>query len=168
MVRSRLQAMRTLSKLKRDQREDNKKWMLSWLSPEGGSLFKLLSAKSWRDGNPKLPAFTEQILADQDSQKALGEMKSISKQWSGKISEKGILSFIANGYAADKVSKAPGGFSIFVFIPLDSNHSSDQKSRILQVKLMFGSTELDEDSMKYFTKNDFHLAGNLSGLEEQI
>jgi hypothetical protein len=33
---------------------------------------------------------------------------------------------------------------------------------------MFGSSELDEDSIKCFAKNDFYLAGNLSGLEEQI
>ena len=166
MVRS-LEAM-TSSQIKRDQREDNKKSMLSRLSPEGGSLFKLLSAKNWKDGDPKLPAFTKKILEDRDSQRALGEMKSLSKRWTGKISEKGILSFLANGYAADDISEAPGGFSIFMFSPLDSNHSSDQKSRILQVKSMFGSSELDEDSIKYFAKNDFYLAGNLSGLEEQI
>ena len=158
----------TSSQIKRDQREDNKKSMLSRLSPEGGSLFKLLSANDWKDGDPKLPAFTKKILADRDSQRALGEMKSISKRWTGKISDKGILSFLSNGYAADNISKAPGGFSIFMFSPLDSNHSSDQKSRILQVKSMFGSSELDEDSIKYFAKNDFYLAGNLSGLEEQI
>ena len=45
-----------------------------------------------------------------------------------------------------------------MFSPLDSNHSSDQKSRILQVKSMFGSSELDEDSIKYFAKNYFYLA----------
>jgi hypothetical protein len=33
---------------------------------------------------------------------------------------------------------------------------------------MFGSSELDEDSIKCFAKNDFYLAGNLSSLEEQI
>jgi hypothetical protein len=142
--------------------------MLSRLSPEGGSLFKLLSAKSWKDENPKLPAFTKKMLADRDSQRALGEMKLISKGWTGKISEKGILSFLANGHAADDMSEAPGGFSVFMFNSLDSNHSSDQKSRILQAKSMFGSSELDEDSIKHFAKNDFCLAGNLSGLEEQI
>jgi hypothetical protein len=102
MVRS-LEAM-TSSQIKRDQREDNKKSMLSRLSPEGGSLFKLLSAKSWKDENPKLPAFTKKTLADRDSQRALGEMKSISKRWTGKISEKGILSFLANGYVAHDIS----------------------------------------------------------------
>ena len=85
MVRS-FQAM-TLSQLKRDKREDNKKSMLSRLLPGGESMFKLFSAKSWKDRNQKLPAFTTKSLVDRDCQKALGEMKSISKLWSGKISE---------------------------------------------------------------------------------
>jgi hypothetical protein len=166
MVRS-LQAM-TLLQLKRDQKEDKKKSMLSRLSPTGGSLFKLRSAKNWKDGNPKLPAFTKKILEDRDSNRTIGEMKTISKRWSGKISEKGTLSFLANGCVADDIRDAPGGFSIFMFSPLGAHKSSDQKSRILQVWLMFGSTELDEDSIKYFAKNDFCLADNLLGLEEQI
>ena len=166
MVRS-LQAM-TSSQLKRDQKEDKKKSMLSRLSPEGGSLFKLLSAKDWKDGNPRLPDFTKKILEDRDSNRALGEMKTISKRWSGKISEKGILAFLASGYAADDITEAPGGFSIFMFSPIGTNRSTDQKSRILQVRAMFGSTELDEESIKYFAKNDFYLADNLSGLKEQI
>jgi hypothetical protein len=57
MVRS-LEAMTSLQ-LRRDQKEDKKKSMLSRLSPKGGSLFKLLSAKDWKDRNPKLPAFTK-------------------------------------------------------------------------------------------------------------
>jgi hypothetical protein len=141
--------------------------MLSRLSPEGGSLFKLLAAKDWKDGNPRLPAFTKKILKDRDANRAIGEMKTISKRWSGKISEKGMLSFLANGYAADDISEAPGGFSIFMFSPLGMNSSSDPKSRILQARSMLGA-ELDEDSVKYLAKNDFYLADNLSGLEEQI
>jgi hypothetical protein len=54
----------TSSQLKRDQKEDKKKSMLSRLSHEGGSLIKLLAAKDWKDGNPKLPAFTKKILED--------------------------------------------------------------------------------------------------------
>jgi hypothetical protein len=48
-----------------------------------------------------------------------------------------------------------------------SAEKADQKSRILQVKSMFGSAELDEDSIKYFAKNDFY-PDSLAGLEEQI
>ena len=152
-----------LSQLKTDQRcsrrDDNKKSMLSRLLPEGGSLFKLLLAKRWRvDGNPKFPDLTKKILVDQDSQRAPGEMKLISEQWSGKIIEKGILHFLTNGYAVNSISKAPGGVSIFMFSPLDTSHSFDEKRRIVQVKSIFRSTELDEDSIKYFAKNNFYLA----------
>jgi hypothetical protein len=163
-----LQAVTSLQ-LKRDQKEDKKKLMPSRLSPEGGSLFKLLSAKNWKDRNPKLPAFTKKILEDRDSNGANGEMKTILKRWSGKISKKGTLSFLANGCAANDMSKAPGGFSIFMFrSPLRTNSGSDPKSRILQVRLMFGNTKLDEESIKHFAKDDFCLANNLQGLEEQI
>ena len=33
---------------------------------------------------------------------------------------------------------------------------------------MLGSMELDKESIRCFAKNDFCLAGNLAGLEEQI
>lgn len=33
---------------------------------------------------------------------------------------------------------------------------------------MFGSAELDDDSIKHFAKNDFYLADTLAGLEEQL
>ncbi len=58
-----LQAM-TSSQLKRDQKEDKKKSMLSRLSPEGGSLFKLLATEDWKDGNAKLPAYTKKQLQE--------------------------------------------------------------------------------------------------------
>ncbi len=51
---------------------------------------------------------------------------------------------------------------MFMFSPLGTSSSSDPKSRILQVRSMFGSAELDEDSIKCFAKNDFYLADNLS------
>ena len=103
-----LQAM-TSSQLKSDQREDKKKLMLSRLTPKTGNLSRLLSAKDWRDANPNLPDLTKKILEDCDLNRALGEMKSLSKQWPGKTREKGFLSFLAVGCAADGITKAPGG-----------------------------------------------------------
>jgi hypothetical protein len=166
MIRS-LQAM-TDSQLKRDQKADKNKSMLSRLSPEAGSLFRLLSATGWNDWNPRLPSLTKKILEDRDSNRALGEVKSLSKRWTGKISEKGFLLFLANGYQADDITEAPGGFSVFSFSPLDHVKSSDPKTNVHQVRSMFGSTELDEESIKYFAKKDFYLADSLAGLEEQI
>ena len=62
----------------------------------------------------------------------------------------------------------PGGFNVFVLSPLSANRHFDQKIRVLQVRSMFGSTELDEESIKHFAKNDFCLANNVAGLEMQI
>jgi hypothetical protein len=94
-------------------------------------------------------------------------MKSLLKRWPGKLSEKGFLSFLANGYAAGDITDAPGGYSAFMFSPLGAK-GSNQKSRVLQVRFMFGSTELNEEPINYFAKNDFYLADTLAGLEEQI
>jgi hypothetical protein len=143
--------------------------MLSRLSsPEAGGLFTLLSATGWDDWNPMLPSLTKKILKDRDSNRALGEVKSLSKRWTGKISEKGFLLFLANGCQADDITQAPGGFSVFSFSPLDYIKSSDPKTNMQQVRSMFGSTELDEESIKHFAKKDFYLADSLAGLEEQI
>jgi hypothetical protein len=151
MIRS-LEAM-TSSQIKRDHREDKKKSMLSRLAPEAGSLFMLLSAKSWKDTSPKLLNLT----------------KSLSKRWTRKISKKGILSFLASGHAAAAIVKAPGSFAIFMFSPLNADtKNTDQKSRVLQVKAMFRKAEFYEELTKHFAKNDFFLAESLTDLEEQL
>ena len=166
MIRS-LQAM-TESQLKRDQKAEKNKSMFARLSPEAGSLFKLLSARDWNDRDPKLPSLTKKILEDRDSNRTLGVVKSLSKRWTGKVSEKGFLLFLANGYQADDITEAPGGFSVFSFSPLDNVKSSDNNTNIHQVRSMFGSTELNEESIKYFAKRDLYLADSLAGLEEQV
>ena len=108
MIRS-MQVL-TSSQLKRDQREDKKKSMLSRPPTKARNLSRFLSTTDWRGGtNPKLPDQTKKILEYCDSNGALGEIKSLSKQWTEKISKKEILlSFLANGYAANDITKAPG------------------------------------------------------------
>ena len=69
----------TESQLKRDQKAEKNKSMFAQLSPETGSLFKLLSAKDWNDRDPKLPSPTKKILKDQDLNRTLGVVKSLSK-----------------------------------------------------------------------------------------
>ena len=75
----------TSFQLKRDQREDKITLMISPLTPAAGSLFRLLSTNDWKAaGSPKLPALTKKILEGQDSNRALGELKSLLKPWTGK------------------------------------------------------------------------------------
>jgi hypothetical protein len=92
--------------------------------------------------SPKMPSFTKKVMEDRDS-RALGEMKTLSKRWPGRISEKDSY-HSCRADAADDISDSPGGFSIFMFSPLGAPKAADQKNRILQVKSMFGSAELDE------------------------
>ena len=47
----------TASALRRDEREVQKKSMLSRLSPEAAKLFPLLSAQDWEHKEPRLNSF---------------------------------------------------------------------------------------------------------------
>jgi hypothetical protein len=108
------------------------------------------------------------VLEDRDSQRALAIIKTQTKRWSGLVSKKGLLGFFANGFAANEIQESPGGFTIFMFRPITATHTKDKKGRQQQVRSMFGSTELDNEAVKYYAKNDFYLAETLEGLEEQI
>jgi hypothetical protein len=55
-----------------------------------------------------------------------------------------------------------------MFKPITATHTKDKKGRQQQVRWMFGSTELDNQAIKYYAENDFYLAKTLEGLEEQI
>jgi hypothetical protein len=158
----------TASHLKRDAREDKKKSMLSRLAPEAAKLFDLLSARDWRDSNPRMNRFVKDLVADKDSHRASGVMFTRTKRWSGEISDKGLLNFFANGFAANDIQESPGGFTIFMFRPITAKVPKDRKDRRQQVRAMFGSTELDEEAVKYYAENDFFLPESLADLEEQI
>jgi hypothetical protein len=158
----------TASHLKRDAKEDKKRSMLSRLAPEAAKLFDLLSAKDWGDSDPKMNSFLRDLISDKDSHRASGIMMTRTKKWSGEISDKGLLSFFANGFAATDIQESPGGFTIFMFRPITANVSGNRKDRRQQVKAMFGHAELDEEAIKYYAESDFFLPETLSDLEEQI
>jgi hypothetical protein len=158
----------TASHLRRDVRADQKKSMLSRLAPEAAKLFDMLSARDWEESAPKMNAFVKDLISDKDSQRASGIMATTTKKWSGEISDKGLLSFFANGFAATDIQESPGGFTIFMFRPITAHVPSNRKDRRQQVKSMFGNTELDEEAVKYYAESDFFLPETLADLEEQI
>jgi hypothetical protein len=149
MVMMRNLTAMTASALKRDAREDRKKSMLSRLLPEAARLFSLLSAQDWQHKDPQLNRFMKQLIADKDSQRALGKMQTQTKRWSGQVSEKGLMGFFAAGYAARDIDEQPGGFTVFMFRLVSVHRPKSQKAIHGQVRAMFGQTELDEDAVKY-------------------
>jgi hypothetical protein len=129
MIRN-LAAM-TASQLKRDSRDKKKKPMLSRLSPKAGKLFDLLAARDWDDKNPQMSRSMKDLVSDRDSQRALAIIKTQTKRWSGLVSEKGLLGFFADGFAANEIQESPGGFTIFFFMfkPITATHTKGKKGR---------------------------------------
>jgi hypothetical protein len=158
----------TASHLKRDAKEDKKRSMLSHLAPKAAQLFDLLSAKDWSNSDPKMNPFLKDLIFDKDSHRASGIMMTPAKKWSGEISDKCLLSLLANGFAMTDIQEPPGGFTIFMFRPITARISGNRKDRRQQVKLMFGHAELDEEPIEYYTERGFFLPKTLSKLEEQI
>lgn len=158
----------TASALRRDEREVQKKSMLSRLSPEAAKLFPLLSAQDWEHKEPRLNSFMKQLVSDKDSQRALGIMQTQTKKWSGQVSEKGLMGFFSAGYAARDIDEQPGGFTIFMFRPVSIHRPKAQKQIHSQVRAMFGNSELDDEAVKYYSANDFFLAESVADLEEQV
>jgi hypothetical protein len=159
----------TASHLKRDAKEDRKRSMLSRLAPEAAKLFDLLSAKDWNNSGPKtMSPFLKDLISNKDSHWASGIMLTRTKKWSGEISNKGLLSTFANGFAATDIQESPGGFTIFMFCPITAHVSGNRKDRRQPVKAMFGHAELDEEAIKYYAESNFFLSETLSDLDEQI
>jgi hypothetical protein len=155
----------TAAHIKRDAKEDKKRSMLSRLAPEAAKLFDLLSARDWDDSNLKMNPFLRDLISDKDSHRASGIMMLRTKKWSGEFSDKGLLSFFANGFAANGIQESPGGFTIFMFRPITANVSGNRKDRRQPVKEMFGHAKLDEEVIKYYAESDFFLPETLSDLE---
>jgi hypothetical protein len=55
-----------------------------------------------------------------------------------------------------------------MFRPVSVHRPKSQKAIHGQVRAMFGKTELDDNAVKYYSTNDFFLAGSVANLEEQI
>ena len=168
MVRS-LQAI-TLSQVKMDRREGKKKSILSRLSSKGGALLRrrkpiqvplCQELERWEPKTPSLhqknPNGSSLLKGTRRDEVNLETMvqKDQRERHTTLLPGKRL-------HSQQHKQSTTGGFSIFMFRPLDSNHSSNQKSRIMQVKSMFQSTDLDENFIKYFVKNDFYVAYNLS------
>lgn len=159
----------TASQLKRDNKDDARKSMFSRLSPEAGKLFDLLAARDWRDERPKMSSAIRNLVSDKDSQRALGIIRTLTKKWPGTVSEKGLLGFFANGFAANNIQESPGGFTIFSFRPITADdRSKDKKGKEQQLRSMFGNIELDDEAVKYYAANDFYIPNSLEALEEQL
>jgi hypothetical protein len=150
------------------KRDDSRKSMLGRMSDEQADLFRLLSAKSWSDDNPKINPFTKKLVADKELNKAIDVIASKLRKWPGQVSTKQLAMFLAKGYAAPDIHFCPGGFTTFMFRPKSAAFHRNPEEERNAIQAMFGDTKLDDEAVKYFAKQDFFLADTLADLEEQL
>jgi hypothetical protein len=150
------------------KRDDSRKSMLGRMSDEQADLFRLLSAKSWSDDNPKINPFTKKLVADKELNKAIDVIALELRKWPGQVSTKQLAMFLAKGYAAPDIHFCPGGFTTFMFRPKSAAFHRNPEEERNAIRAMFGDTKLDDEAVKYFAKQDFFLADTLADLEEQL
>jgi hypothetical protein len=142
--------------------------MLSRYSPEQAALFKLISATDWDDEDPVINPFTTKLIEDKDLNKAVDTIASETRRWTGQVSSRQLASFLSGGFAAPDITKSPGGFTAFMFRPKSAEMARNPEEERNAIRSMFGDAKLDEASIKFYSKKDFYLAGNLPELEEQL
>lgn len=150
------------------RREESKKSMLARMSEEQADLFRLVSAKDWYDERPRLNSFTRKLVADKDLSKAIDTVSSHLRRWPGQVSPKQLAMFLSKGFAAQDIENCPGGFTVFMFRPKSSAFTRNPEEERNAIRAMFGDSKLDDESVKFFAKQDFFLAENLADLEEQL
>jgi hypothetical protein len=150
------------------ERDAKKKSMLSRLSKQQAQLFTLLSARDWHDHRPKINPSTEGLLEDRDPEKAWNLVQDWTRHWSGQVSKGGLINFLSSGFEAHDVDEQPGGFTLFMFSPLADAKPRSKKDRELAIRSVFGEGKVDDETVKYYLKNNLFLAKTLEQAERQI
>jgi hypothetical protein len=150
------------------ERDAKKKSMLSRLSKQQAQLFTLISARDWHDYRPKINSSTEGLLEDRDPEKAWNLVQDWTKHWSGQVSKGGLINFLSSGFEAHDVDEQPGGFTLFMFSPLSDSQPRSKKDRELAIRSVFGEGKVDDDTVKYYMKNNLFLAKTMEQGERQI
>ena len=150
------------------ERDAKKKSMLSRLSKQQAQLFTLLSARDWHDYRPKINPATEGLLGDRDPEKAWNLVQDWTHHWSGQVSKGDLVSFLSQGFEAHGVDDQPGGYTLVMFSPLADARPRSKKDRELAIRSVFREGKVDEETVKYYLKNNLFLAKTLEQAERQI
>jgi hypothetical protein len=149
-------------------KEEQKKSMLSCFSPEAANLFTMLSAANWMDATPQLNPFAKKLLADKDPTKALNLIHSSTWNWRGCVCEKGHIQFFSSGYMASNIHLKASGFTIFMFHHDKTFTGRSTKTTQQAIQAMFGDANIDDESAKYYSFQDFFLAKTMTNFEGQL
>lgn len=151
------------------KREKKKASLLAnWTDPSV-RLFHLLSAQHWdEDGLPKLTPFAKKLTADKKATNSLQMVVEQSRNWEGAPSKNGMAGFLTRGFLAEDISTEPSGFTVFMMVPIDFITSSSKSHRIQHLQEVFGDGKLTEESLKEFSKEQYHVPGDYNQAADQL
>ena len=150
----------------KDAERKDRKTLLGRLDPTAASLFTLLSAESWDDEKPSMPAFMEKLTSDKELTRAVNMVRAKTEDWSGAVSEIELRKFFASGYRAFGVGDKPGGFTVFMCRPLKYKRSRTEVEEKEEIRAMFGEGKVSDSMVKELMKNDFFIPKDIDDLEQ--
>jgi hypothetical protein len=100
--------------------------------------------------------------------KAFNIITLATRDWKSSVSERGLAQFFSMGYLATEINIQQGGFTIFMFKPKLGSSALTTKSLQQSIRSMFGDTEVDKDTVKYYASHEFYLAQTVMDLEIQL
>ena len=155
----------TRGQLEASERERKKSSVLSRLSRRQTFLFDALSATDWSDGHPKRTKEADMILEDRDVERNWNLLVDLTEKWPGVVSKPAFIQFLTKGFISQE---RPGGFTAFMFSPPRKNKQG-KKDRKRNLRNVLGkSSEVDEEDLEYYAKNDFYIPKSVYEGEVQI
>jgi hypothetical protein len=94
------------------------------------------------------------ILEDRDAERNWNLLIDLTEKWPGEVSKPAFIQFLTKGFISQE---RPGGFTAFMFSPLRKNKQG-KKVRKRNLRNVLGkSSEVDEEDLEYYAKNDFYI-----------
>jgi hypothetical protein len=128
-------------------------------------LFDALLASDWREKNPKRTKEADLILQGRDVERHWNLLINLTEKWPGGVSKPAFIQFLTKGFIS---KERPGGFTAFMFSPPRKNKRG-KKDREWNLPNVLGkSSEVDEEDLEYYAKNDLYIPKSVYEGEVEI
>ena len=142
--------------------------LLKSLGPAQKDLFTTLSTTSLAS-EPELSEFMTNLTMMKTPQKAVGQLKSETRDWAGTFSEGCCHRLLSTGLLSEETNRAnPGGFTIFMFHPktVDMGNKAFDKST---AKLReYFDMEVTDATIAFYAKQGFFHPANPNNMRVQL
>lgn len=133
--------------------KQSKKSVLGRMSERQQELFTTLSARDWSDETPELNSSVKRLVKDKDSQRLIALVQEWTENWLWTIHDSGLLQLLARGHCSVGQRE---GFTAFWFFPKGLSRTAP-KERERIVRSALGDTDVTDDMVKDFAKQNYHI-----------